>query len=220
MIVGPGEGDRHLRRALEGVQSWADRVLVYGDGVDHLTDSMIVGDKVVTYLSPVNRYEDGEHIVRNNLITLCDRWLDPGDIVVVVDADEVIAGDPDLIRARLQWAATESTARAWNVHFRHIWSPDGKFHRVDGMWQPSVGVRIYRHAPGFKIHPYGQWVCPPVPNHVMQDGREPILHIDHWGYARAEDRPRKHAIYTKLAGHHPRHIQSIIEEPVLEPVPA
>lgn len=218
MIVGKDEGRRHLTRALDGVSTWADVVLVYGDGPDAMTRGMIRAHPCVSTIADISQYEKGEHLVRNKLIGMCDKALDVGDMVVVVDADEVIAGTPAAIRHNLESAAKENV-RAWNVHFRHIWSPDGKYHRIDGMWQPSVGVRVYRHAPGFQIFPYGEWVCPPVPNHVMQDGRQPILTIDHWGYARAQDRPRKHAIYMKLAGHHPRHIQSIIEEPFLEPVP-
>lgn len=220
MIVGKGEGQRHLKRAFDGAQQWADVVIVYGDGVDPLTSSMILRPNVITALCPVSMYADGEHLVRNQLFELCDQTLDPGDIVVVVDADEVVHGNPELIRRSLLTAGS-TQANSWAAQFFHLWSPDGKFHRVDGMWQPSVGVRVYRHQPGLRVQSLGRWVCPPIPADLMNSApAEPVIAIDHWGYARAQDRPRKYELYRKLEGHHPRHIQSIIEEPALEPVPA
>lgn len=219
MIVGPGEGDRYLDRVLTAAEGWADLVLVYGDGPDPTTRQTIASHDCIAAVGDENLRDQGEHLVRNHLFELADRHLDPGDIAVVLDADEIIHGTPAEIRSTLL-AKIPGPEQAWNVHFLHLWTPDGTLHRVDGMWQPAVGTRIYRHTPGYRVETLGAWVCPPVPRHLMFGAREPILTILHWGYANPADRPRKHDLYTRLAGHHPRHIQSIIENPTLEPVPA
>lgn len=217
MIVGPGEAGRHLRRALSGARSWADIVLVYGDGPDEATRNMIASYADVSRVAEENIHGLGEHLVRNRLFELADRTLDPGDLVVVLDADETIAGGGAVIRSTLQ-ALEGGPEQAWNVTFKHLWTPDGTMHRVDGMWQPSAGTRIYRHQQGYRVEPLGAWVCPPVPQQLLWGARPPVLDVLHWGYALPADRPRKHDLYSRLAGHHPAHIASIIEEPTLEPV--
>lgn len=221
MIVGPGEADRHLERCLNAARSWADLVLVYGDAPDPATRNLIGSYAHITRIGDENLYETGEHLVRNHMLQLADETLDVGDIIVSLDADEELHATPDQIRDTLT-ALEHDERESWNVHFLHLWTPDGSMHRVDGLWQPSVGPRIYRHRKGYRLEPLYEsaWVCPGLPPHLLRTGGQAaLLDILHWSYARPEDRPPKHERYSRLLGHNQDHIESILTEPRLEPVP-
>lgn len=218
MIIGAGEADRHLERALTSACEWADELLAFGDGADPATARLIRRFATSFELYPSSLFTQGEHIVRNRLFGLADWQLDESDMVVVLDADETIHQPADETRRILRELA-DAPEQAWDVRFLHLWTPDGTEHRVDGMWQPSTGTRIYRHQRGLRVEPLGAWVCPPVPRHLRTDPN-PRLTVLHWGYARAADRPVKHDRYVRLAGHHPRHVASILQPPTLERVPA
>lgn len=226
MLIGPGEADRHLGRCIRSARSWADLLVVYGDWPELATRNLIGSYAHFARIGDAPLYERDEALARNELFATADDALSEGDIVVVLDADEqlvtfepeahVLTTDRVLIR-RVLFGLAESMADSWNVHFLHLWNPEGTVHRVDGAWQPSVGTRIYRHRPGYRVESYGAWVCPPLPQHLMRPG-PPVLEVLHWSYARPEHRAPKHERYTRLAGHATAHVDSILTEPTLEPV--
>lgn len=219
MPVGPGEADRHLERCLRSARTWADVVIAYGDAPDQTTQRLIAQYAHIATFGQENLYETGEHLVRNELLALADRHLDIGDIVCAIDADEELALGEHARPILLSLA--DSARESWNVHFLHLWNPEGTLHRVDGLWQPSVGPRIYRHRQGYRLQPIYEsaWVCPPLPPHLLRTGGQPaVLDVLHWSYACPEHRRPKFDRYSRLPGHNPQHIQSIIEQPVLEPV--
>ncbi|MGH3415435.1 MAG: hypothetical protein ACRDSS_03110 [Actinocrinis sp.] len=219
VTVGPGEADRHLERMLTSARAWADTLVVYGDGPDPATCATIARFADHHWIGE-NVQAGGEHLVRNRLLELAEHHIADGVIVAVLDADETLHATPARSRAILSSLA-DSPAQAWCVHFLHVWSPDGTVHRVDGMWQPSVGPRIYRQQPGQRVSPPSadSWVCPPLPATLRLASFQPVIDVLHWGYALAEDRPRKHERYRRLPGHHPAHIESIVEPPTLAVVP-
>jgi hypothetical protein len=218
MPIGPGEADRHLERCLRAARSWADIVICYGDGADPATRNLIGSYAHIGTFGQENLYETGEHLVRNELLALADRHLATGDIVCALDADEEFAAAGPAVRNILR---SLDGQESWNVHFLHLWDPAGTVHRVDGLWQPSIGPRIYVHRPGYRLQPLYEsaWVCPPLPPHLLRAAGPAVLDVLHWSYARPEHRRPKYERYSRLPGHHPAHIESIIGEPVLEPVP-
>jgi hypothetical protein len=219
MPVGPDEAYRHLGKALRSARRWCDELIVYGDGAEAATLALIATYATHWDAGDESLYETSEHLVRNKLLDMADATLDEGDLVVALDADEEILGEPGWVRDRMQTLATIE-AQSFNVHFLHLWNPEGTMHRTDGMWQPSVGPRIYRHKPGYRIQPLAEsaWVCPPLPAGIMAGFGPPMFDVLHWSYANPEDRAPKHKRYTEKLGHNPQHIASILTEPVLEPV--
>lgn len=221
MPVGPGEADRHLERCLRAAREWADVLIVYGDAPDGASRALIDRYAHVSRIGARGLYETGEHLMRNELLALADTVLDPGDIAVSLDADEELHTPSEQIRAVLS-ALAEDPYPSWCVHFLHLWTPDGTMHRVDGLWQPSVGPRIWRFRRGVRLEPLyaSAWVCPGLPPDLLNGARPgAVLDVLHWSYARAADRPAKHARYSRLVGHHPAHIASILDEnPRLEAV--
>lgn len=222
MPVGPFEADRHLERCLQAARSWADVLIVYGDGTDPASMELIGRYAHVARFGQESLYETGEHLMRNELFKLADEHLTAGDIVVNLDADEEIHLAPQRTRKILTELQDDWTVDSWCVRFLHLWTPDGTRHRVDGLWQPSIGPRIWRFAPGTRLEPLyeGAWVCPGLPPHLLNRPRPGALfNVLHWSYARPHDRQPKFDRYSRLTGHHPSHIASILEDPVLEPVP-
>jgi hypothetical protein len=163
-----------------------------------------------------------ESTVRNGATMICDEILAPDDIVVVLDADEELrAIDGSPARPVLETLDASDQPGPWPVQFWHLWAPDGTQHRVDPLWQPSVGHRLYRHQKGLRVSERAI-ACPAIP--VPQPRSAPYvqLGVAHWGYARPHDRIRKHEYYMRVDGgryHNLSHLESIVTEPTLEPVP-
>jgi hypothetical protein len=218
MVVGPNETTRYLDRALRLANTWADEILAVGDRVDLDTRAALTAHHARCQFVDYGAFH--ESMLRNTALALCDQHLTPGDLVVNLDADEelrTITGSRHITPALERLDGGE----AWDVQFWHLWSPDGRYHRVDGAWQPSRGTRIYRHQPGLHL-PNRPIAVPPVPPQLQVAPGEPTLAIAHWGYARPHDRDLKHAYYMRVDGgqyHSRAHLESIITEPVLEPVP-
>jgi hypothetical protein len=221
MPVGPNESARHLERCLKAARGWADILICFGDGTDPASQELIGRHAHVARFGPTSLYETGEHLMRNQLLELADQHLHAGDIVVNLDADEEIHQTAARTRETLHSLA-DDPADSWNVHFLHLWNPEGTHHRVDGLWQPSVGPRVWRFQTGIRLQPLYEsaWVCPGLPPHLLHNASPRVLFdILHWSYARPHDRQPKYDRYSRLPGHHPAHIQSIIEEPALEAIP-
>lgn len=219
MIIGPGEGVRHLDRTLRLARRWAEVIVVYGDRCDH--DTLDAIGAVTPHLCRGCGKGFHESTVRNGLFAMLDETIEAGDIVVILDADEELRRlDGQSPRAVLESFATDHGADAWAVQFWHLWAPDGTVHRVDGAWQPSVGCRVYRHRRGGRV-PEREIASAAIPN-PPNDFAPPRLGIAHWGYARPHDRQRKHEHYMRVDGgrfHLLSHLQSILTEPTVEPVP-
>lgn len=220
MPVGPDEASRHLAKALRHAHAWADQLIVYGDAPDPDTEALIATFADHWQIGEESLYETGEHLVRNPLFEMADELLETGDIVACLDADEVLHATPERVRQVLS-GLEHDPRESFNVHILHLWDEAGTLHRVDGAWQPSIGPRIYRHRPGYRLAPLYEsaWVCPGLPPALLRESSPPILELLHWSYARAEDRAPKHERYTRLPGHSVAHVDSILTTPTLEPVP-
>ena len=195
------------------------RLLVYGDAPDLESYRLIRRYATHHRVGSKNLYETGEHLVRNEALALADEHLADGDLVAMLDADEEFAQGPRTREILLGLA--DDPRESFNVHFLHLWNEDGTLHRVDGLWQPSVGPRVYRHRSGYRLRPLYEsaWVCPGLPPHLLAERSAPVLDILHWSYARERDRAPKHERYSRLPGHSVAHVDSILTEPTLEPVP-
>lgn len=223
MVVGPGEGHRHLDRVLRCARTWADVIVAYGAGVDPDTAHALL-DGVGCAALEIEREGQGafcgdESVVRNKLLGLVDAVAEEGDIVVVLDADEELCSLRGKVTDELR-AAHASDRGAWPCLFVHLWAPDGSLMRVDGGWRPGYAVRLYRHRPGARISGRA-FACAPVPEHFvgMCPLEETPFAMRHWGYAHPHDRERKRAFYLEHDGgryHSRRHLESITKEPTLE----
>lgn len=231
MIVGPGEADRYLERVFDAASQWADKLVAIADHVDERTDALLRAEikagtseaegNAVTVgwhlLTP--RFTEDESHVRNLLMRELDDECEPGDLVVVLDADELLLVPPgSSTREALEALSLDSAHQAWSGTFYHLWSPDGAFYRCDGGWAPGPQFRVYRHEPGARVEER-RMACKAIPSSAIPRAHSTLV-FAHLGYARQKDRVRKHRRYMTLDGgrfHSRAHLESIIEPPQLAP---
>lgn len=208
MLVGPGESLRYLDRTLRLVSKWADELIVSANDVDE--DTMAAVDTWATHVE-FNRDPFHEANGRNLCMAVADHMLDDGDICVVLDADEQLRVTSGSVRLHLE-SLFPSFYDAWPARFFHLWDAKGETYRVDGLWDPAVGHRIYRHRKGLRIEGDQRVACPPIPPMSKPAGGV-IVYVAHWGYARIEDRARKWERYASMEFaefHDAAHVNSII----------
>jgi hypothetical protein len=143
--------------------------------------------------------------------------LDPDDIVVALDADEIISGDRHTIRS----IVSLSSACRFVCAIDEIFSVDAAgtpLRRVDGQWGRINGVRIARvgRQREFRSQRLG---CGSVPAATGEWATTALIVIRHLGYLRPEDRRAKFDRYIGRREHRQQHVRSILTSPRLEPVP-
>jgi hypothetical protein len=235
MIVGPGEADRHLDLVLGRASKWADTLLAVADHVDERTEAMLQrelklgtseaeGNAVDVWWSngAAPSFRQDESYVRNALMRLCDKHLDTGDLVVVLDADEELLAPqngPQAVNLRTVLGDLAALpAEAFSATFYHLWDAAGETYRTDGAWWPAPQFRIYKHDQGARIQ-QRRMACKAIPESALPRAHT-RLRVAHWGYAHEEDRIAKYRRYVRLDGgqyHSLAHIESILAAASREP---
>jgi hypothetical protein len=223
MLVGPGEGERHLDHVLTRAEGWADRIVIYPDHIDPATDAVLDRHRITLWRSPwAASFLEDESGVRNRLLEALDTLQRAGDLIVILDADEELHLPGGSVREGLEYLE-EALAphESAGVAFLHLWDPEGRSYRVDGAWAPTLfGARIYRHEAGLRIRSR-RMACSPVPAGREIPAVRSRIVVKHWGYAQPEDRQAKYDRYQAVDGgafHSGVHIESILTEPTLLPV--
>jgi len=147
------------------------------------------------------------------------QWVEPGDWVLSLDADETINDAEKLVRATERVRPNDV---AIGLPLYEFWSPDQ--YRTDGFWFGTSATRLFRWQEGARIADK-EMACGSEPTYVQAAVHrgdwfpQNEAHLLHWGYLRIADRQRKHALYSERLGghgHNDRHIASIIQQPRLE----
>jgi hypothetical protein len=89
--------------------------------------------------------------------------------------------------------------------------------RVDQLWATIHAPRLFAYQPGGQ-YATGVVGVPAVPSYVMGspwDSTDEIV-IMHYGYADPKDQLLKHMRYSGRGGHSSAHVESIIDDKVLE----
>lgn len=214
MVVGPGEADRYLKQVLERMFAWADTVFVAIDNVAGPDELEIVRSYADSWQVMDRVWADHEGLFRQEAWEKMEIGADPepGDFIVLIDADEVIH-EYSMVRQ----AAREYPDQRLAFKFHEMWSPN-QF-RIDGHWKPyDAWVMIpFVYGGRFKDRPIACGREPTYANNLPKVG-SPIASLLHYGYAREEDRQMKHDRYMELDGgkyHSLSHLKSILRPPSL-----
>ena len=182
---------KHIGRALEFMTRVADCVVVIDNGSTDTTPDICKSFPVVERVEHhPEQFHEGA--LRNRLLDICRelgaQW------VLGLDADEVleeqiIAEMPALLRPMDPWID------AYAFKILNFWRGEQAF-RVDGKWQPSLKIRLFRLRP--------HHVCNMRPYHVdmnpinmhWKQVRVSSVRLLHYGYADYEDARRKHDFYV------------------------
>lgn len=215
------EAGRYLFDTLGRLRELGVQTLVCDDGS---TDDTVAVAEQFSMVSVVHRPEGIPSFLQHEGYFRQWCWsklavlgVQPGDWVASVDADEFLTGLPGGIMERDD--ASDVTALA--IKKVEMWGmEDGQYYkRVDGFWGLIEDVRFARWQDRQPIFPDRKMGSGCVPMYAMDTVvLAPWINLLHFGYMRPEDRREKHRRYTEHAfGHNPRHIDSILQQPKLEP---
>lgn len=223
-MVARNEADRYLGACLSWIKPYVDDLFLYDDRSDDgtLEVAKAHGVKTQRRAAQIPSFMEAEGLFRETGWHRMMEALNPrsGDWVLCLDADEF-----PVPRERLRGLCLEADKKGFrsiNVRMPEIFSLDPVAERTDGYWGTIVGTRLMRFQYGdqtFRTPRMGSGVFPAYAYQCSNwnERSECGLRILHYGYAREEDRIRKHERYTSIVanGHNDRHIQSILKEPTL-----
>lgn len=211
------EADRYLKRVLDNVSKFADKILVLDDRSTDKTEEICRSyPKVTFFTSPFDQSMFGidESKLRNVQWDLTRRFAKEGDWIISQDADETFSDSfikelPELIKTdKYDW---------YSVRLLDMWNENE--YRVDGYWSPLI-TRLFR----YKDMPFGfagAIHCGCVPHYVAESNNGAArsdLFLNHWGWAKDADKERKYEFYLQRAtGINLEHAHSIFMAPKLKP---
>ena len=224
-MVTRNEAGRYLKLVLDQLRLFGfDMVTVYDDrSTDKTLEvALSAGAMVQVRSAGVPPFADDESAFRQAAWSWMMRFAQP-DVVLSIDADELLMAKTTDLRACLRAAATEAQAKPWRLDKAELWSIGDDWvprQRVDGLWKGISDVRL---VPGgdtpFQVKRLAGGT---VPDRWFDDGCPRtcgLLSIAHLGYLSGVDREEKYARYRGRMGHNPRHVASILTTPTLEPRP-
>jgi glycosyltransferase involved in cell wall biosynthesis len=215
MIV-RNEADRHLVRTLDCVTQLPGRCYVTDDGSTDDT-AKICEDYgcIVRVTAPLFWANEGE--ARQSHLDWMAEYVSPGDWILALDADETIS-HPECLEQIIHSAECLHD-EAISLPLYEFWTEND--YRVDGYWFGTNAPVLYQWKPDGCIRDK-EMGCGREPTYVsnVHVFRQTVVHLQHWGYLRSEDRERKHRAYSERLGGHGHsslHVASIVTEPILRP---
>jgi hypothetical protein len=220
-MITKDEKDRYLFDAVKSLTSHVDGLLLYDDQSQDMTAAdwrTLAGFGNVNVIIRGNArasFTEDESGFRQDAWTTMVGLFRPrlGDWIITLDADEFLRTTkplPDIC------TETSSDIDVLRCKVQEVWGPDQI--RIDGFWDTISAARLCRFQSGSKFANVNQGGGSiPLINVREQSSKD--FDILHYGYFRPEDRAKKHERYVNTKGHNPKHIQSIIERPVLAPLP-
>lgn len=244
LLVMKDEARRYLPRVLEFLSEQVDGIFAYDDrSVDGSVEmARAAGAQVAQRPFTVPSFLGHEGQFRSAALSTMAAVmpLKRSDWVVVIDADEfyvpVDSKSPyvdqpyGLLRDEVANAQAHGCT-AIHVPILSIWGYNSQgypVYRTDGLWPTVAGMRLWCWEPGdvFEDKPMGART---TPVRVLQS-TQPLYHsgsavLLHYGFATDGGRQERYDRYSvmverrpdRLAGHHRDFIESIPEEPTLEP---
>jgi hypothetical protein len=222
-MVAKDEAGRYLRDSLAWLSTFVDDIHVYDDRSADDTADVAASSGAIVKTRPV----DSPSFMEHEGLFRQAAWLDmeeqlrpsPDDLVVSVDADEFMVSSGVDERTALDYLATIDEWQVCRVNVVEVYDGYGDilYARTDGYWGSISGCRIARWRPG-GIFQNRRMGCGSLPYRSTAEDEiyDAGLAILHMGYVRQEDRLEKHARYSSVPGHNPRHVASILSRPVLE----
>lgn len=226
MMIVRNEAHRHLERALrcaQQIQRLAGGSIIITDDASEDGTAEIckkVTRRVQRTEEPMFWQHEGR--ARQRHLDYVGFWVEPGDWVLSLDADETINDPAKLVAATEQ---ARHTDLAIGLPLYEFWSLTE--YRTDGLWFGTMTTRLFRWREDARIKDK-EMACGSEPLYV-QDAvtrghwwKQTDAHLLHWGYSRSADRERKHALYSQRAGghgHNAKHIASILSRPSLTVYP-
>lgn len=224
-MVTYNEGDRYLREAIESLKGQVAGLFVYDDQSTDNTVDILQELKLPHLVRPAGRPSFLEHegVFRQDAWSRMTSMFSPksGDWIITLDADEQLRSCCPL-RDVAATAQDQGENGTW-MQVREMWAKDQM--RVDGFWGGIKALRLCAFKPDGLFKTFRQNGDPirmgggSLPDYVDRPGKTTLADILHYGYYDPEGRPAKMKRYSAVPGHNPRHIRSIMQPPMLAPLP-
>lgn len=197
-----------LEGSINAVSKLADTIMIVDDGSTDGTPDYLEQKGAFICRNYKSQFEENESILREQLFKLCTLNADHGDIILIIDADEII-DSPEYAKAFLM--DTDSpliTARLYDM-----WTPT--HYRSDNMWRAHeqmwpIGIK-YDSAFNYvfnKAHVH----CGRLPQNVGGSFQY-LSRIKHMGWSNPELRQRKYERYMR---HDPNGVHAPMYESILD----
>lgn len=220
-MVARNEEHRYLKDVLIHLRDIVDKIVFTDDASNDNTADLALSLGCNVFVNPESLFEQNESILRTRAWENLSQFAKPGDWILCIDADEMLwSNKPDLKLGKL---LAQQQYDVLNIVFYHMWN-DTHF-RVDKAWAPTRSYRLFRYYLGGRFKPK-KLACGSEPTYVetlIRRGRYMIdtdLIMQHWGYAKDEDKKLKYDRYMSLDKgnfHSLAHLESILDpNPVLE----
>lgn len=217
------EADRHLTRMLDNAVAMGAKVLATDDNSEDSTAEILCDYGATVRLNDTIPFWEHEGLFRQDHLTWTDQYMQEGDWILALDADETLSSPGDV--HQIIDNAEHVGQRAIKFPLYEFWTETQ--YRTDGYWFGMESPILYRWKPGGVVRnvPMG---CGREPTYVTQlspgdcyraASGSPRCDWQHWGYVREADRVRKHKLYTERNGghgHNSIHVNSIITTPELQ----
>jgi glycosyltransferase involved in cell wall biosynthesis len=194
MLVRNEEG-RYLERVLRQMQSICDKIIVLDDCSTDNTPEICKAYGAEVFPSIQSYWGTDELKQRKRLWELATQVADFGDWILCLDADETF-DNPELVRHYIELA---ENAKCNSLAFRLYDMWDEAHYRDDEYWQGHNGVwpfcvkyedlgYFWKETP---LH------CGRFPMNAVNRMASCPIRIQHWGWARPEDRQEKYERYIR-----------------------
>jgi glycosyltransferase involved in cell wall biosynthesis len=199
MLIGcslvKNEEGRYLEKVLEQMRSICDKIIILDDCSTDDTPEICKAYGAEVFPSIQSYWGTDELKQRKRLWKLATQGADFGDWVLCLDADETF-DKPELLREYIQKAeAAGRNSLAFRLY--DMWGAE--HYRDDNFWQAHNGVwpfcvkyedldYFWKETP---LH------CGRFPMNAVNRMASCPIRIQHWGWARPEDRQEKYERYIR-----------------------
>lgn len=228
-LVTHNELDRYLPAAIDWLEAIVDGPIVaYDDQSSDGTYEYLKNRGVLAFRRPNSTpsFAEDESAFRGAAWRYLEGCVSPrrSDWILCVDADEfLVVSDP---AASVREALTDTVQRALDQHIEAVAMPVLEVfdystgiaqYRVDGFWGEIEACRLVRWRPEGVFAPRIEGGGSVPTAWIDWRYRDDDLALMHLGYATEADRRARYERYRAGQGHNLRHIESILQTPVLKP---
>jgi len=197
MIIAKNEEKRYLKEMLEHASSYVDEIVAMDDNSNDGTyDILADNPKTIRIIrNTTDQFTTNESVPRYHLFLETSK-TNP-DWIIALDSDEIME---DKFGENIHDILDHAGNNQWfSIEFYHFWNSRVKY-RVDKLWKPSRGIRIFKYNP---IREY-IWLdqslhCGSIPRNIIHDiGTYSGYRVKHLGYAgNSKEIERKYNFYIQ-----------------------
>lgn len=215
-MVARDEADRYLEEVLKDLLLYVDEIVVTDDCSTDSTFELASNYTDMIYRTSEQLFCKNEGQLRQEAWQNLSYIAKDGDWILAVDADEIIWSTIRTIRHIITVAQHDVIG----LDFINMWN-DTQY-RVDKFWKPMTCSKLFRYRENGLIQDK-KLACGSEPTYVANEIKHGRWHpnfglkIQHWGYARDEDKIAKYNRYMEIDGgryHSGAHLASIMDKEV------